>query len=197
MFQSRPPNRSRAWSAKRAAIPACLWDSTFTPNRFERFNIASSADPRSKATMIIGGSRDNDEKALTVQPCGCPPTIVVTTVTGVHTDAIASRNCGTFPRISVVDGEFIHSPRQSLARRSATRTMRRCSMCARLSQPSSRPSKSVADQLTTQNTYLPPHDRQRRSPTGPRMPTRWFPDTAEPRARHEQTLMPFPARSAS
>lgn len=39
----------------------------------------------------MGGCIDNDAKALTVVPCGRPPSIAMTTVTGVATPAIASR----------------------------------------------------------------------------------------------------------
>ena len=53
---------------------------TFTPNRRVRSTGSSRREPRSSATVTMGGRNDSDANALTVEPNG-PPSAAVTIVT--------------------------------------------------------------------------------------------------------------------
>ena len=91
MYQATPANLSAPLRAKVVAS-ACWPDArTFTPKWPVSWMILSRSEFWSRETRIIGGSRDSEENALTVVPCGLRSMCEVTTVTGVGTRASVSR----------------------------------------------------------------------------------------------------------
>ena len=60
--------------------------------------MASRFDAQFSETSTSAGSSESEQKALTVVPCGRPPSWLVTTASGVHTAPSASRKA---PRSTV------------------------------------------------------------------------------------------------